>query len=198
MIKNSFEVENETIITLMPEGIAAQYQVIWLIAPEGDSARAWLENTSVCEYAETSKAMLMCLPGGKADDFYSEKVWDELFKQYPDVNNAKMARRLIGLGDGAVTALNLVFTRPEKFFVAVAVCPTWSGKTDVISNAGKYRESSEEIPRLVISDNAAGKGRELGDAINEFGFGMHVYSDRECFGWALAGQEVESCLAHLK
>lgn len=193
----TFEIGSDMAIAIIPDGLQSPYRSVWLIASKGESAREWLEKTAAGKYAESAKAMILCLPGGKDDGFYAYDAWESINTNLPDADMSREAIRLIGLGEGAVTVLNLAFKYPDRFFTAVAVSPDYSSDAEIISNAEKYIEMNSSVPHLVICDCKDGKGGALGDAINRLGYGMHVHDNRMHLGWALADEEISNCLAHL-
>lgn len=197
MQTQTFEIDNETVITLRPDSLPENYRIIWLIAPTGEGADSWITKTKAGSHAENANAMLMCLPGGKDKGFYSEKVWNAVKEKFPDAGSGQKDRRLIGLADSGILIFELVFSYPEKFFTAISVSPEYDDAKELIDLVEQYSKGGRDIPRLVIADSAEGQGRALGDAINKYGFGLHLHDDRPCSGWELADFEVASCLAHL-
>lgn len=189
------------VAVLVPDSLASgqeELQALWLIAPKGEDAGIWLEKTKAGEYAETAKALLVCAPGEKEDSFYTQALWTVLHEQFPALSDAPGGHRLLGLNDSAERCLKFVFHYPERFCIAVAVCPT-SGDNyrELLTFVKDYMETGKPRPRTVISDCAGGQGKNMGEAINEHGVGLHIHAERPAGGWELMDAEIKSCLAHL-
>ncbi len=188
------------VIVLVPDHLAAErkLQALWLIAPEGEDAETWIRNTNVLEYAETAKAVLICAPWDDRDLFYTETLWPALHEKFPALSNEPNGHRLLGLKNSAERCLKLVFRYPDRFCIAVAVCPTScdDGK-ELLGFVKEYMQAEKARPRTVISDCTGGEGKRMGDAINRYGVDMHVHAERSLTGWALMDAEIKSCLAHL-
>lgn len=201
MEKVTLFVSGKQVIVFVPEGLFAEEKTmhaLWLLAPEGEDAEVWVNNTKVTEYAETAKAILVCTPWDEQDGFYTQALWTALHERFSSLSYEPKAHRLLGLGDSAERCLKFVFRYWDHFCIAVAVCPTSQddGK-ELLGFVKEYMESGRPHPRTVISDCAEGEGKRMGDAINEYDVDMHVHAERPLFGWALMDAEIKSCLAHL-
>lgn len=193
-------VADKQVIVLVSDALLAEQklQALWLIAPEGEDSAVWVKNTKAMEYAETAKAILVCAPWDEQDMFYTETLWTALHERFPALSNEPNSHRLLGLEGSAERCLKFVFRYPERFCIAVAVCPTScdDGK-ELLGFVKNYMETGKTRPRTVISDCVEGEGKRMGDAINEYGVDMHVHAERPLSGWALMDVEIKSCLAHL-
>lgn len=193
-------VAGRQVTVLVPDGLQNEQkmQALWLLAPEGEEAAVWLANTKAEEYAQTAKAILVCVPWDEQDGFYSQSLWTALHEKFPTLSEEPKGHRLLGLWDSAVRCLNLVFRYPERFCIVVAVCPeTRDEGKDLLTAVKEYMASGKPRPRTVISDCPQGQGKTLGDAINAYGVDMHVHGERTLSGWDLMDAEIKSCLAHL-
>jgi hypothetical protein len=192
-------VSEKQVIVLVPEHpVQKDLQALWLLAPEGEGAEIWLRNTTCAQCERTDKAILVCAPGVTEDLFYTQQLWSALQQTFPKLSDAPGARRLLGLGDSAERCLKFVFHYPERFNIAVAVCPTTADQCRaLLSYVEAYRESERPWPRTVIADCAQGMGQQMGDTINQHGVGLHVHAQRASQGWELMDEEIKSCLAHL-
>lgn len=189
------------VTVLAPDSLDAgqgSLQALWLIAPEGEEAGVWLTKTKAAEYAETAKALLVCAPGEKEDGFYTQVLWTALREQFPALPDAPDSHRLLGLNDSGERCLKFVFRYPERFCIAVAVCPTSADNCrELLALVKAHMEAGKPRPRTVISDCAEGRGKSMGEAINKYGVGLHIHAERPTGGWDLMDAEIESCLAHL-
>lgn len=193
----NIKVKAEDILVYSPEEKVSH--ALWLIAPDGEKAAVWEEKTGVKDLADNAKAVIVCIPGGMAPEFYTKELKTALHDQLPWLSDDAGSRRLIGLGTSVYTCFELVFNCSETFGICVCVSPEKDPKEDkVLASAESFAASGQKTPRMVIADSADGYGRELGEKINAFGFGMHVHSERENAGWILAEEEVRSCMAHIK
>ena len=194
------------IIAFEPDGLAERTgrqtdRGVWLIAPRGEKADAWVKNTPVEELAAEAKALIFALPGIEDDAFYTEDAWKALHDRFPRLSALPTENRLIGYGDSASLALRFVFQRHDRFTTAVAVCPTAvDGGESFKGIAAAFmaaKAPDADVPHIAIADTAEGQGTSIGAAINTAGVNAHVHGERPVGGWELAAKELGASLAHL-
>lgn len=194
------KVADKQVVVLVADDLMEEQklQALWLIPPKGEDAAVWVNNTKVEKYAENAKAILVCVPWDEQDMFYTETLWNALHEHFPALSDEPNDHRLLGLADSAERCLKFVFHYPERFNIAVAVCPASNdGCVELLGFIKEFVATGKKCPRTVISDCVKGDGECMGNAINKFGVDMHVHANRPLSGWALMDAEIKSCLAHL-
>lgn len=193
-------VAEKPVVVLVPDALQEEkkLQALWLIPPKGEDAAVWANNTKVEKYAENAKAILVCTPWEEQDTFYTETLWSALHEHFSALSDEPNDHRLLGMADSAERCLKFVFRYPERFNIAVAVCPASSDDCmELLGLIKDFAANRKKCPRTVISDCAEGDGERMGNAINKYGVDMHVHANRTLSGWALMDAEIKSCLAHL-